>query len=85
MELPMMRHWGIYQEIPSGPLCYIKSSDITKTLKSAACVHGTEFGIRPDDISAVCLRSTGAMAMFCGGADSSHIRLLGRWQSWTML
>ena len=31
---------GKYQEIPSGPLCYIKSSDITKALKSTARVHG---------------------------------------------
>ena len=76
---------GTYQEIPSGPLCYIKSSNITKALKSAARVHGAEFGIRPDDVSAGCLRSTGAMALFCGGVDSSRIRLLGRWQIWTML
>ena len=76
---------GSYQEIPSGSLCYIKSSDITKALKSAACVHGAEFGIGPDDVSADCLRSTGAMGLFCGGVGSSCIRLLGRWQSWTML
>ena len=76
---------GTYREIYSGPLCYIKSSDITKALKSAARVHGAEFGIGPDDFSAGCLRSTGAMALFCGGVDSSRIRLLGRWQSWTML
>ena len=25
------------------------------------------------------------MALFCGGIDSSRIRLLGRWQSWTIL
>ena len=25
------------------------------------------------------------MALFCGGVDSSRIRLLGRWQSWTIL
>ena len=25
------------------------------------------------------------MALFCGGIDSSHIHLLGRWQIWTML
>ena len=25
------------------------------------------------------------MALFYGGADSSRIRLLGRWKSWTML
>ena len=31
---------GTYREIPSGPLCYIKSSDISKALKSAALVHG---------------------------------------------
>ena len=70
---------GTYREIPSGPLCYIKSSDISKALKSAARVHGAEFGIGPDDVSAGCLRSTGAMALFCGGINSSRIRLLGRW------
>ena len=31
---------GTYREIPSGPLCYIKSSNITKALKSVAHVHG---------------------------------------------
>ena len=76
---------GTYREIPSGPLCYIKSSDITKALISAAHVHGAEFGIGPDYVSAGCLRSTGAMALFCGGVESSCIRLLGRWKSWTML
>ena len=65
-----------YQEIPYGPLCYIKSSNITKALKSAARVHMAEFGIGTDDVSAVCLRSTGAMALFCGGVDSSCNRLL---------
>ena len=76
---------GIYSEIPSGPLCYIKSSDISKSLKSAARVHGADFGIGPDYVSAGCLRSIGAMEIFCGGNDSSHIGLLGRWQSCTML
>ena len=54
-------------------------------LTSSARVHGSEFGIGPDDLSAGCLRSTGVMALFCGGVDSSCIHLLGRWQSWTML
>ena len=85
MELPMMRLWGHIERSPSGPLCYIKSSDITKALKFSTRVYGAEFGIGPDDVSAGCLRSTGAMALFCGGVDSSRIRLLGRWQSWTML
>ena len=57
---------GTYLEIPSGPLCYIKSSNITKALKSAARIHGAEFGIGPDDVSAGCLHSTGAMALFYG-------------------
>ena len=76
---------GTYREIPSDPMCYIKSSKITKALKSAARVHGAEFGIGQDDVSAGCHRSTGAMALFCGGVDSSCIHLLGSWQSWTML
>ena len=65
---------GTYREIPSGPICYIKSIGISKALKSAARVHGTEFGIGPDDVNAGCLCSTGAMALFCGGINSSHIR-----------
>ena len=32
--------FGSYLEIPSGPLCYIKSSNISKALKSAAHIHG---------------------------------------------
>ena len=45
---------GTYRDIPSGPLCYINSSDISKALKYAARVHGAEFGIGPDDVSAGC-------------------------------
>ena len=82
---PHDAHLGAFREIPSGFLCYIKSSDITKAHKYAARVHGAEFCIGTDDVSAGCLRSTCAMALFCSGVDSSHIRLLGRWQSWTML
>ena len=33
---------GTYREIPSRPLCYINSINITKALKYAARVHGTE-------------------------------------------
>ena len=76
---------GTYREIPSGPMCYIKSSNISKALKSAARVHGAEFGIGMDDVSSSCLRSTGAVAILYGGVYSSHIRLLGRWKSWNML
>ena len=85
MELPMIRLWGHTKRSPSDPMCYIKSSDITKALNSASRIHGAEFGIGPDDVNAGCLRSTGTMALFCGDVDSSCIRLLGRWQSWTML
>ena len=42
---------GTYREIPSSPLCYIKSNDISNYLKSVARVHGAEFGIGPDDVS----------------------------------
>ena len=51
---------GTYQEIPSGPLCYIKISDISKALKYEARVHGAEFGIGLDYVSAGCLRYTAA-------------------------
>ena len=69
---------GTYRVIPSVPLCYIKSSNISKAIKSAAHVHGAEFGIGTDDVSDGYLCSTGAMALFCGGVDSNRIRLLGR-------
>ena len=39
----------------------------------------------PPQNSSGCLRSTGSMALFCGGVDRSRICLLGMWQSWTML
>ena len=84
-EAPHDAALGKHREIPTGPMCYIKSSDITKALKSAARVHGAKLGIGPDDVSAVCLHSTGAMSLLCGGVDSSRIHLLDRWQSWTML
>ena len=45
---------GTYQETPSGPMCYIKSSNITKALKSAARVHGAEFSIEPDGDFLLC-------------------------------
>lgn len=74
-----------YCKLPSEPLLVLKSSDFTKDLRSAAQIHGTELGIDPAVITTSCFRTLGAMALFCGGVDSSRIRLLGRWQSWMML
>jgi len=74
-----------YREQPGGPLLQLTSPAFTAALRGAARLHGAEFGLEPSDVTASCFRTTGAMALFCGGVDSSRIRLLGRWQSWTML
>jgi hypothetical protein len=63
----------------------IRSVDITDALRAAARITGDELGIHPEDISARSLRAGGAMALLCAHADSDLIKLLGRWQSDTMM
>jgi hypothetical protein len=63
----------------------IRSADITDALRAAARITGDELGIRPEDISARSLRAGGAMALLCAQMDSDIIKLLGRWQSDTMM
>ena len=70
---------------PGGPLLQLKSKDFTDTLRVEAAFCSEQYGINPKDVSVGCFRTTGAMALFCANVDSSRIRLLGRWNSWTML
>jgi hypothetical protein len=63
----------------------IRSADIMDALRAAARITGNELGIIPEDISARSLRAGGAMALLCAQVDSDIIKLLGRWQSDTMM
>jgi hypothetical protein len=63
----------------------IRFVDITDALRAAARITGDELGVRPEDISARSLRAGGAMALLCAQVDSDLIKLLGRWQSDTMM
>ena len=48
---------------------------------TAVALHGAKYGLAPSQISARSSRSSGAMAMMCGGVDTSRSRLQGRWKS----
>ena len=74
-----------YREMPGAPIRQLTGKDFSEALKAAARVHGGKFGVDPDDVTVGCFRTSGAMALMCGGVDSCRTRLLGRWQSWTML
>ncbi|EGZ19598.1 hypothetical protein PHYSODRAFT_492344 [Phytophthora sojae] len=68
---------------PTDPICsfsksrMLKAEEMSKALKAAAI--GT--GIDPQRISCHSLRSGGASALIAGGADSTTIKLHGRWKS----
>jgi hypothetical protein len=63
----------------------IRCADITDALRAVARITGDELGIRPEDISARSLRADSAMTLICAQVDSDIIKLLGRWQSDTMM
>ncbi len=63
----------------------ITASVITSTLREAVTLLGPELGFLPSDISARCLRASGAMALLLGQIDTDIIRLIGRWRSDEML
>jgi hypothetical protein len=63
----------------------IRSADITDAIRAASRITSDELGIRPEDISVQSLRAGGAMALLCAQVDSDLIKLLGRWQSDTMM
>ena len=58
---------------------------VTNLLRQAAARVGAAYGVQPEDISARSLRASGAMAMLCAGIDSVKTRLMGRWNSDSML
>ena len=64
---------------------HITPSDITRAIRLAVTYLGPSLGFLPQDVSARCLRATGANALLCGGVDTDVIRLLGRWRSDEML
>ena len=63
----------------------LKSKSFTNVLRAQAILHGTTYGLAPNQISVSSFRTTGAMALFNAGVDSTKIRLIGRWNSWAML
>mmetsp|Transcript_32913 Transcript_32913/g.74504 ORF Transcript_32913/g.74504 Transcript_32913/m.74504 type:complete len:119 (-) Transcript_32913:433-789(-) len=58
---------------------------LTNLLRQAASRVGHKYGIAPADISARSMRASGAMALLCANVAPTTIKLLGRWQSDTML
>ena len=79
---------------PSTPLCAFCQSGrwfsvtpdmITRLLRAAVTAIGPSCGLLPSDVSARCLRASGAMALLCGKCDPLTIRLLGRWRSDEMI
>ena len=52
---------------------------------AAARYLGPELGFLPEDVTARCLRASGANALLCAKVDTDVIRLLGRWRSDEML
>lgn len=76
------------------PLCSYMHNDqwylvtppmLTNLLRQAASRVGHKYGIAPADISARSMRASGAMALLCANVAPTTIKLLGRWQSDTML
>ena len=60
----------------------ITPADITAKLQEAVIALGpATLGFSPDDISARCLRASGATALLCADVNPAEIRLLGRWNS----
>jgi len=76
------------------PLCAFKEAGtwrtvtntlVTEALRRATCLIGHQYGITPSEISARSLRASGAMAMLCAHIDPMRTKLLGRWNSDSML
>ena len=63
----------------------VKPSHITHAIRLAVTFLGPSLGFLPQDVTARCLRASGANALLCSGVDTDVIRLLGRWRSDEML
>jgi hypothetical protein len=70
-----------YYEQFRGRQLRVPSSSINLLLRHSA----TLLGLDPADVTVKALRATGAMALITARIDSDLIRLLGRWQSDSML
>ena len=75
---------------PTMPLCahlvngkwmVTTASQVTHVLRAAVALYGKPYNLKPEQVSARSLRSSGAMAMLCGGVDTARGRLHGRWKS----
>ena len=53
----------------------------TDTIRLAVRFLGPSLGFLPKDVTARCLRASGANALLCAGVDTDVIRLIGRWRS----
>ena len=58
---------------------------VSAALRAAVTYLGPTLGFLAKDVSARCLRASGAMALLCAKIDTDIIRLLGRWRSDEML
>ncbi len=61
------------------------SAALPDALRTRCKVLGPALNIQPDEISARAVRAGGAMSLLRAKIDPLHIRLLGRWKSWTMI
>ena len=63
----------------------VRPKDITATLRQAVTFLGPELGFLSSDVSARCLRASGANALLNSNVDTDIISLIGRWRSDEML
>ena len=59
----------------------LRVRSVTTLLRKAVAEHGQAFGLKPSDVEARSLRSSGAMALLCARVDTNLIQLVGRWRS----
>lgn len=75
LDLPLCSH------LVNGRWHVITAAQFTAVLRAAVSIGGAKYGLYPHQVSARSTRSSGAMAMMCGGVDTSRRRLQGRWKS----
>ena len=63
----------------------VRPAMVTDTIRLAVRFLGPSLGFLPTDVTARCLRASGANALLCAGVDTDVIRLIGRWRSDEML
>ena len=63
----------------------IRSTNITAAIQAVARAAGPTIGFTPQDVSALSLQVSGAMALLMERVDPDMIQIIGRWLSDTML